>query len=85
MTSVPKVLLSLDDQLLVRIDQAARSAGVSRSAYIADLAARQLGEERGPGASNHARRAIERLQRLFDGQPARGEATAAIRAERDAR
>ena len=41
-----KILVSVDDKLLARIDRAASSAGLSRSAYLARLAARDLGEER---------------------------------------
>ncbi len=80
-----KILVSVDDKLLARIDRAARSAGLSRSAYLARLAARDLGPERGPGAGRQARRAVARLQKLFDTQPSGDDATAAIRGDRDAR
>jgi metal-responsive CopG/Arc/MetJ family transcriptional regulator len=80
-----KILVSVDDKLLARIDRAARSAGMSRSAYLARLAARDLGEDRGPGAGRQARRAVARLQRLFGTQPSGEEATVALRADRDAR
>jgi metal-responsive CopG/Arc/MetJ family transcriptional regulator len=80
-----KVLVSVDDKLLVRIDRAAKTAGLSRSAYLARLAERDLGEGRGPGAGRQARRAVARLQRLFDACPSEDEATAAIRSDRDAR
>ena len=43
-----KILVSVDDKLLARIDRAAKSAGLSRSAYLARLAARDLGEDRVP-------------------------------------
>lgn len=82
---VRKILVSLDDQLLARIDRAARSAGLTRSAYLARLAARDLGQDRGPGASQQARRALARLQKLFDAQPSEEDATAAVRADRNAR
>src|SRR5438132_1095508 len=42
-----KILVSVDDKLLARIDRAARAAGMSRSAYLAGLAARDLGADRG--------------------------------------
>ena len=80
-----KILVSVDDKLLARIDRAASSAGLSRSAYLARLAARDLGEERGPGAGRQAQRALARLQKLFDAQPSAEDATAAVRADRDAR
>jgi hypothetical protein len=82
---VSKILVSVDDKLLARIDRAARAAGLSRSAYLARLAARDLGIDRGPGAGRQARRAIARLEKLFRTQPMAGDATAAVRAERDAR
>jgi len=80
-----KILVSVDDKLLARIDRAARSAGLSRSAYLARLAARDLGADLGPGAGRQARRAIARLETLFDAQPVEEEATASVRAERDSR
>ncbi|MGH7640199.1 MAG: hypothetical protein ACREOL_04705 [Candidatus Dormibacteria bacterium] len=80
-----KILVSVDDKLLARIDGAARSAGLTRSAYLARLAQRDLGESQGPGASRQARSAICRLQDLFDAHPAGEDATAAIRGDRDAR
>jgi len=80
-----KILVSVDDKLLAQIDRAARAAGLSRSAYLARLAARDLGSERGPGADRQARRAIARLQKLFQAQPIKEDATAALRAERDSR
>jgi len=80
-----KILVSVDDKLLARIDGAARSAGLSRSAYLARLAERDLGESRGPGASQQARRAICRLQGLFEAHPGEEDATAAVRGDRDAR
>lgn len=83
--AMSKILVSVDDKLLARIDRAARSAGLSRSAYLARLARSDLGEDRGPGASRGARRAVSRLQGLFDTHPGEGDATAAIRGDRDAR
>jgi metal-responsive CopG/Arc/MetJ family transcriptional regulator len=80
-----KILVSVDDKLLARIDRAASSAGLSRSAYLARLAARDLGAHRGPGAGRQSRRAVARLQKLFDARPSGEDATAAIRADRDAR
>lgn len=80
-----KILVSVDDKLLARIDRAARAAGLSRSAYLARLAARDLGTARGPGAGRQARRAIARLEELFQARPIEGDATAAVRAERDSR
>ena len=80
-----KILVSVDDKLLARIDRAARSAGLTRSAYIARLAARDLGTDTGPGANRQARRAIAKLEKLFDARPSGDDAATAVRAERDAR
>ncbi len=82
---VAKVLLSIDDELLARIDRAAQRAGLSRSAYLARLAARELGAAQGPGAEPRVRRAARALDALFRDRGAPEEATAAVRAERDSR
>jgi hypothetical protein len=78
-----KVLVSFDDTLLRRIDRAAKASGRSRSGYLSDLAARDVGAM-GRGKTAGARAALRRLDRLFDDAPA-GESTAAVRAMRDAR
>jgi metal-responsive CopG/Arc/MetJ family transcriptional regulator len=79
-----KVLISLEEQLVRRIDRAAQAAGLSRSAYISQLAKRELGQAKGPGANASAKAAMRRLDRLFASLPHEG-AAAAVRAERDAR
>lgn len=79
-----KVLVSLDDRLLRRIDRAAKDRGLSRSAYLAELAQRDLGLARGPGASWQAQAALRRVDRLFTRLP-HDDPVGAIRAERDAR
>jgi hypothetical protein len=79
-----KVLVSMDDRLLWRIDRAAREKGMSRSAYLAELAARDLGIAKGSGATKRARGALRRLDGLFARLPHQ-DAAAAIRAQRDAR
>lgn len=77
--------MSLDDALLARIDRAARALGLTRSAFLSRLAARDLESTPGPGESAAVREALAALDRLFAAQPGREDATAAIRAERDAR
>ncbi len=79
-----KVLVSIDDKLLRRIDRAASASGRSRSAYLAQLAENAAAAASGPGKTAAARAALRRLDRLFSGAPA-GDSTAAIRAARDAR
>lgn len=79
-----KILVSVDDKLLARIDAAARSAGLTRSAFLSRMAERHLSERPGPGASRQAGRAVSRLQDLFSAHPGEEEATTAIRGDRDA-
>jgi hypothetical protein len=79
-----KVLVSVDDTLLRRIDRIARSRGLTRSAYLAQLAQRDAARASGPGKTPTAQAALRDLDRLFSGAPA-GESTAVIRAARDAR
>ena len=82
--SVAKVLVSLNDALLRRVDRIAKSRGLSRSGYLAELAERDAARSEGPGTSRAARGALVRLDDLFEEGPAE-DSTAAIRAERDAR
>jgi hypothetical protein len=79
-----KVLVSMDDRLLKRIDRAAKSQGLTRSAYLADLARRDLASITGPGKDPEVRRALRELDRLFADSRA-CDTTAAIRADRDSR
>lgn len=79
-----KILVSFDERLVARIDREARRLGLSRSAFLARLAERELAGSHGPGSGGRARRALRRLDALFAGTP-HEEATAAIRAERDSR
>jgi hypothetical protein len=78
-----KVLVSLDDHLLVRIDKAARSLGLSRSAYLSRLAARQLEAFHGPGRAAATHHALKRIDELFAATEREGDATRAVREERD--
>ncbi len=79
-----KVLISLNERLLERLDLEAAERRMSRSALIAELATKGLGEPVGPGASADAREAIRRLEALLQ-QSASGDSTAWIRQERDSR
>ncbi len=80
-----KVLVSIDDKLLRRIDRAARRLRLTRSAFLARLAARELGRERGPGADPAVRDALAGLDRLFAENPTPGDITDIIRTMRDSR
>jgi hypothetical protein len=79
-----KVLVSFDDALLRRIDRVASSRGLTRSAYLAQLAERDAARASGPGKTPTVRVALRELDRLCADAPA-GESTAAVRAARDAR
>jgi metal-responsive CopG/Arc/MetJ family transcriptional regulator len=81
---VTKVLVSLNDALLRRIDRIAKARGLSRSAYLAQLAEQDAARTEGPGVTRAARRALSRLDELF-AAGLEGDSTQAIRAERDAR
>lgn len=85
LSMVRKVLVSMDERLIAGVDEAARAAGMSRSAFLSGVASDALGFEPGPGASDEAQRAIEELDRLFAEAPRATDATEAIRAARDQR
>lgn len=80
---VTKVLVSLSDALLRRVDRTAQARGLSRSAYLAELAEHDT-KRSAPGLARPARRALGRLDELFAGSPP-GDSTHTIRAEREAR
>ncbi len=82
---MPKVLITLEDTLLRRIDRTVRKRGLTRSAYMAELAERDLARERGPGADPEVRAALARLRELFAGNPLSEDPTVTIRRERDER
>ena len=82
--TVAKVLVSLNDALLRRVDRIAKFRGLSRSAYLSELAERDAARAGGPGTTPSARRAFTRLDELFANR-AGEDSTGAIRAERDAR
>jgi metal-responsive CopG/Arc/MetJ family transcriptional regulator len=82
---VKKILVSFDERLLARIDKAARAAGLSRSAYLAKVAARGVGAVRPAEERRRIRQAMRRLDALARAHGTPGDATAAVRAARDAR
>lgn len=64
-----KVLLSVEDRLLSRLDAAAEHSGLSRSAYVAWLAEQHLGPEIGPGADPAVHAALGEIDRLTSREP----------------
>jgi DNA-binding phage protein len=82
---VAKVLITFEDNLLKRIDRTVRERGLTRSAYMAQLAERDLDSALGPGAHPDVRSAFARLTELFAHDPMPEDPTAAVRGERDRR
>ncbi|CAN5576571.1 hypothetical protein BH20ACT23_BH20ACT23_12390 [soil metagenome] len=78
-----KILVSVDDKLLARIDKAARSLGLTRSAYLSRLAAREVEAPHGPGRSATTRQALRRIDELFAANQLETDVTKAVRHERD--
>jgi hypothetical protein len=60
-----RVLISIDERLLERIDEAADRLGLTRSAFLARSAARDLDSEVGPGADPRVRASLAALDRLM--------------------
>lgn len=75
----------MDEKLVARVDRAARRLGLTRSAYLARLAAKDVGAAHGPGRDPKVREAIAGLKRLFAENPTPGDVTAFIREMRDSR
>jgi hypothetical protein len=60
-----RVLISIDERLLDRIDERADRLSLSRSAYLAQLAAADLAGGSGPGADPAVRTALASLEDLL--------------------
>ncbi len=79
-----KVLVSVEDGLLRRIDREAKARGLTRSAYLSQLAEGDIdtgyGHERGPVVQA----ALRELDELFVASP-EDDSTAAVRAARNGR
>ena len=60
-----RVLISIDERLLARIDDACDRLGMSRSAFLAQSAARDLDGGVGPGADPSVRAALASIDRLL--------------------
>lgn len=79
-----RVLISVDDRLLVRIDRAAGRRGLTRSGYLAELASRDIGVGGGPGTDPTVVAALQALDDLFADTSAL-DATTAVRGVRGTR
>ena len=80
-----KILVSVDDKLLARIDKAASDLGLSRSAYLSRLAAREVEASHGPGRATVTRRALRSIDKLFAANRHEGGVPEAVRQERASR
>ena len=61
-----RVLISISEELLDRIDEECRSLGVTRSGFIAQLADERLVAARGPGGDPAVRAALAEIDALFE-------------------
>jgi hypothetical protein len=80
-----KILVSMEEKLVARVDREARRLGLTRSAYLARLAERELGAAQGPGRDPKVRQALADLDKLFAENPHPGDVTEIIRRMRDSR
>jgi hypothetical protein len=80
---VAKVLVSVEDGLLKRIDREAKARGLTRTAYLSQLAEGDI--EMGHGRQRAAAQAaLQELDEVFARSP-EDDSTAAVRAARDGR
>jgi metal-responsive CopG/Arc/MetJ family transcriptional regulator len=61
-----RVLISIDERLLSRIDRAVARRGMTRSGYLAQLASADLESESGPGRKATSLSAMGRIGDLFE-------------------
>jgi hypothetical protein len=60
-----RVLISIDERLLARIDARSDLDGMSRSAYLAQLAEADLGSRIGPGADPRVHSALAAIDGIL--------------------
>lgn len=77
---VAKVMISIPDRLLARIDELASSSRETRSGFLQRLAEREL-----EAADANRRQEVERLLDLLSLESLGGNAAELIRADRDSR
>ena len=61
-----RVLISIDERLLARVDDACARRGLSRSAYLAQLADADLADGTGPGLDPDVRAALTTITELVE-------------------
>ncbi|HJP71597.1 MAG TPA: ribbon-helix-helix protein, CopG family [Candidatus Limnocylindria bacterium] len=62
-----RVLISIDEQLLARIDEARARREMTRSGYLAQLAARDLEPGSGGGGDPRVKAALAKIEKLIGG------------------
>jgi metal-responsive CopG/Arc/MetJ family transcriptional regulator len=62
-----RVLISIDERLLARIDQAVERRGLTRSGYLAQLASADLDGQRGPATDAGVRANVQEVRDLPQG------------------
>ncbi len=60
-----RVLISIDDRLLDRLDHSAARLGLTRSGYLANLVSEAVDARHSPGADPDVRAALAAIDRLF--------------------
>jgi hypothetical protein len=65
-----RVLISIDERILSRLDADASRRGLTRSAYIAQMATERLGGGQGPGARPESLAAVQAIEDLLVDAPA---------------
>ena len=60
-----RVLISIQEKLLLRVDERAARLGIGRSTYLAQLAAADLEVENVPGNERDARAGLGEVDRLL--------------------
>lgn len=76
-----KVLISVEDELLTQIDALADARGISRSAYVSDLAKTDLAAQTAE-RKRRIKRALKGIDDLFAQNPTPGDLVELVREER---
>jgi metal-responsive CopG/Arc/MetJ family transcriptional regulator len=80
-----RILITIDELLLERLDHEAAVLGISRSALLGQMLAAALGEPVGLGAHAEVHAALDQLKDLFRGVDDEIDSTQVIREMRDSR
>jgi metal-responsive CopG/Arc/MetJ family transcriptional regulator len=78
-----KVMISIPDELLARVDARARSAGESRSGFLQRLAEHELEDDK-RRRRNEVQRLMKKVEATFTGDEPRFDVVQLIREDREA-